>query len=241
MITLNSTSLKALLNPGVVNAGDLLESINFMISYQKLCQDLMREQQIKNVAIVTTIDTELNLKVVADFLNNSNLIVHDERAIVTQLITAISNFHDEYTSVVDEKISGTGVVSVSDGFKRIFNSYNKLGDISVLNIAGENVPTEKIDKTLLRTERSVHEAPLEGLGVAEIFDYNDMSISITPDALDGKKFQKIKVLCNLELSVEMMKLRYSDRFLHGYYCVEIINEKYVLKSFEIKQISLDFD
>lgn len=241
MITLNSTSLKALLNPGVVNAGDLLESINFMISYQKLCQDLMREQQIKNVAIVTTIDTELNLNVVADFLNDSNLIVHDERAIVTQLITAISNFHDEYTSTVEEKISGTGVVSVSDGFKRIFNSYNKLGDISVLKIAGENVATEKIDKTLLRVERSVHEAPLQGLGLAEFFDYNDMCISITPDANDGKKFQKIKVACNLELSVEMMKLRYSDRFLHGYYCIEIVNDKYHLKSFKIRQISLDFD
>jgi len=241
MIVLNAISLKELLSPGSINPNELLESINFMIAYQKFCNDLMREQQIKNVSIITTVDTELNLNVVADFVNESDLIVHDERAIITELITAVSNFHDEYTSTVEEKILGTGVVSVSDGFKRIFNSYNKLGDISVLNIAGENVPTEKIDKTLLRTERSVHEAPLQGLGVAEIFDYNDMSISITPDALDGKKFQKIKVLCNLELSVEMMKLRYSDRFLHGYYCVEIINEKYVLKSFEIKQISLDFD
>ena len=241
MIVLNTLSLKALLAPGTVNANELIESINFMIAYQKFCDDLMREQQIKNVAILTTIDADLNLHVVADFLNESNLISQDEQAIVNELITAISKFHHEYTSVVDEKITGTGVVSVSDGFKRIFNSYNKLGDISVLNIAGENVPTEKIDKTLLRIERSVHEAPLEGLGLAEIFDYNDMCISITPDANDGKKFQKIKVACNLELSVEMMKLRYSDRFLHGYYCIEIVNDKYHLKSFKIRQISLDFD
>jgi len=241
MIALNSISLKDMLRPGVLNAPELLESVNYMVAYQKLCQDLIREQQIKHVAIVTTVDTGLNLNVVADFLNESDLIQRDERAIVEQLISAVVNFHTEYSCAVNDKVSGKGELSVSPQFKKIFNSYNKLGDVSVLRIADETVPVEKMDKTLLRTERTVHEAPLEGLGVAEIFDYSDMCISITPDPEGEKKYQKIKVSCSLEQSVNMMKMRYSDKILHGFYCVEIINGRHHLKSFQIKQISLDFD
>lgn len=240
MIVLNSTSLKDKLSPGVFDAYEFKKQLDFMCSYQKLCQDLLNSKSINNVSILMTIDNDFKLNVSADFLNEIDLVEKDSSLLVEQLVAALSDFHNEYDSVIDSKIKNGRATSVSSGFRKVLNSYSKLSGVNTLKIADQALPAERIDKTVLRCERELFDAPDEGFGIVEIFDYNDMCISITPDDVDDKRFKSLKVFCTLEQNYEISKLRYSDKVLYGQYSVEMVDERLNLLFFRVQQISLNF-
>lgn len=88
------------------------------------------------------------------------------------------------------------------------------------------------------SERALSEAPHQGFGTLEIFDYNELCIVITPDSDKKQRFQKIKAFCTLEQNLHIMQARYSEKILYGEYSVEVVNGKFYLKSFNLKQMNL---
>ncbi|WP_445424819.1 hypothetical protein [Alishewanella sp. HL-SH06] len=240
MILLNTFPIKQHLRPGLFQQRELMHDINSITAHQKIYADLLKSRGVNNVSIITLLDDVANVKIYADVLDGGELNMSVEEEIIEQLKSAVIEFNNEYNSVLDEKISGSDV-SFSPNFKKIFNSLSNLDDVESLKIADESIPLEKFDGTLFRSERALCEAPLQGYGTLEIFDYNDLCIIITPQSDSKQKFQKIKAYCTLEHNIYITKARYSDSLLYGEYVVEEVDGKFHLKSFDLIQMNLGFD
>ncbi|MFN3899104.1 MAG: hypothetical protein ACK4ML_01905 [Alishewanella aestuarii] len=240
MILLNTFSIKEHLLPGIFQSRELMCVINSITAHKKIYADLLKSKGVNNIAIIMLLGDELDVSIYADVLDEGALNIPAEQEVIDQLKSAVIEFNDEYNSILDEKISG-GDVSYSPNFKKIFNCFSGLNDVDRLRIADESVQLEKFDGTLFRSERALCEAPLQGFGTLEIFDYNDLCIIITPDSNKKQRFQKIKAFCSLEQNLHIMQARYSEKILYGEYSVEEIDGKYYLKSFNLKQMNLGFD
>lgn len=240
MILLNTFSIKEHLLPGIFQSRELMCVINSINAHKKIYSDLLKSKGVNNVAIIMLLNDDLDVNIYADVLDEGALNIPAEQEVIDQLKSAVIEFNNEYNSVLDEKISG-GDVSFSPNFKKIFNSLSNLDDVESLKIADESIPLEKFDGTLFRSERALCEAPHQGFGTLEIFDYNELCNVITPDSDKKQRFQKIKVFCTLEQNLHIMQARYSEKILYGEYSVEEIDGKYYLKSFNLKQMNLGFD
>lgn len=240
MILLNTFSIKEHLLPGIFQSRELMCVINSITAHKKIYADLLKSKGVNNIAIIMLLGDELDVSIYADVLNEGALNIPAEQEVIDQLKSAVIEFNDEYNSILDEKLSGSDV-SFSPNFKKIFNSLSNLDDVESLKIADESITLEKFDGTLFRSERALCEAPLQGYGTLEIFDYNDLCIIITPQSDSKQKFQKIKAYCTLEHNIYITKARYSDSLLYGEYIVEEVDGKFHLKSFDLIQMNLGFD
>lgn len=240
MILLNTFPIKQHLSFGHFQPREMMTVLNSITTHQKIYADLLKSKGVSNVAIIILLDDVLNVNIYADILDEGTLNIPAEQEVIEQLKSAVIEFNDEYNSILNEKISGDDV-SFSPNFKKIFNSLSNLDDVESLKIADESIPLEKFDGTLFRSERALCEAPLQGYGTLEIFDYNDLCIIITPQSDSKQKFQKIKAYCTLEHNIYITKARYSDSLLYGEYIVEEVDGKFHLKSFDLIQMNLGFD
>lgn len=240
MILLNTFPIKQHLSFGHFQPREMMTVLNSITTHQKIYADLLKSKGVNNVAIIMLLNDDLDVNIYADVLDEGALNIPAEQEVIDQLKSAVIEFNNEYNSVLDEKISG-GDVSFSPNFKKIFNCFSGLDDVDRLRIADESVPLEKFDGTLFRSERALCEAPHQGFGTLEIFDYNELCIVITPDSDKKQRFQKIKAFCTLEQNLHIAQARYSEKILYGEYSVEVVNGKFYLKSFNLKQMNLGFD
>lgn len=240
MILLNTFPIKQHLSPGHFQPREMMAVLNSITTHHKIYADLLTSKGVNNVAIVMLLDDESVVNIYADVLDEGALNIPAEQEVIDQLKSAVIEFNDEYNSILDEKISG-GDVSFSPSFKKIFDCLRNLNEVESLQIADESIAFEQLDATIFRKERALCEAPLQGFGTLEIFDYNDLCILITPDADKKRKFQKIKAYCTLEHNIYFMEARYSNSSLYGEYSVEVVNGKFYLKTFNLKQMNLGFD
>lgn len=240
MILLNTFPIKQHLSFGHFQPREMMTVLNSITTHQKIYADLLKSKGVSNVAIIILLDDVLNVNIYADILDEGTLNIPAEQEVIEQLKSAVIEFNDEYNSILNEKISGDDV-SFSPNFKKIFDCLRNLNEVQSLQIADETIAFEQLDATIFRNERALCEAPLQGFGTLEIFDYNDLCILITPDPHKKQKYQKIKAFCKLEQNIHIMKARYSEKILYGEYSVEEVDGKFYLRSFNLKQMNLGFD
>uniref|UniRef100_UPI004047D32C hypothetical protein n=1 Tax=Rheinheimera sp. TaxID=1869214 RepID=UPI004047D32C len=234
MEMLKTFDLSEKLHEGIVNLNDLLQIVTEAQNIMRLYNSLLSFNHTKNVTLFARLDSSTQLHICAQNSNeateNGNLYESDDVVIQKMLRKSITHLGNEYSHFLSQ-ISRDEIVHLNSGFSNVLKSLKKIDNDETLVVGSEVIELPKIDHSLFAN--MIFEAPLKGLGTAEILDFNTFSIFITADPLDGRKFEKIRVSFTQEQLNKILDFHYQGCKLHGEYEVKKIGSAYKLVNFEV--------
>ncbi len=215
-----------------VNLLELEKIATVALNYSRLYGSLLSFSGAKNVIIYAERDDIGQLHICAQNSNettqNLNLYNSDESVIRDMVKNAVAGFENNYVDYLSQ-ISRDETVHLNSSFSNVLKQLKKIDE--TLAIGSEEIELPKIDHSLFAN--ALFEAPTQGLGTAEILDFNSFSIFITADPIDGRKFEKIRVSFTQQQLNKILDFCYEGCKLHGKYEVEKVGSKYHLVNFEV--------
>lgn len=219
-----------------VNLQNFVAVATDALNFSRLYSSLLSFTSAKNVALYAEVDDFLQLHICAQNENettqNLNLYESDKCVIRDMVKNAVAEFENDYVNYL-RQISRDENVHLNCSFSNVLKQLKKIED-EALAVGSEAIELPKIDHSLFANV--LFEAPIKGLGTAEILDFNSFSIFITADPLDGRKFEKIRVSFTQEQLNKILDFHYKGCKLHGEYEVAKVGSTYQLVNFEVNPI-----
>lgn len=229
--------IKHLQHP-TVDVAQFIKGLEQLLTIKNLYAHLLKNNDEDGVDLFVVFDGQGTLKICAMSGKSDDKQFHldlqtEPEVVKSRLKKSELKLQDDYNGYVRQLECGQKP-PFKVAFKNIMKCIKSLDNPNELALGDETIVLPDYDHTIV-AKSFVSEAPLEGEGIAESFQLNDLTFIINPDPIKDLQFEKIRVKATVETSFHVIRGRCDGLGVHGRYKLQKVGASFLLLDFEFTQ------